>query len=90
MKQTITEDQAGTLALRALAWLAATQKLEGFLVTSGLSPSELRSRAEEPAFLAGVLMYILSNDAMTIEFCDAESIPPLDLHLASRALGVVL
>jgi len=83
----MTVDTASTLALRVLAWLVASEKVDGLLRWSGLTRAELRSRANEQAFLAGVLMYVLSNDADASQFCTEETVPPVDLHIASRVLG---
>jgi len=88
MRETTSKATASTLALRVLAWLAASQRLNEFLRTTGLTATELRSRADDPELLAGVLMYLLSNDGLAAQFCTQESVPPGELHEASRVLGV--
>ena len=49
-------DQAETVALQALAWIAADpDRLGRLLAETGLAPEEIRAQAENPAFLGGVL-----------------------------------
>lgn len=63
-------DQAETLALQALAWLAGDEDLLGaFLAASGLGPHELMARAGEPEVLAAVMDFILAEDGRVGSFC---------------------
>jgi len=69
-------EPAETLALRALAWLAADDDLLGrFLGASGAAPGELASGVSDPRFLAAVLDFVLTDDSLVMAFCDAEGYP---------------
>jgi hypothetical protein len=69
-------EPAETLALRALAWLAADDDLLGrFLGASGAAPGDLSSGAADPLFLAAVLDFLLTDDSLVIAFCDAAGYP---------------
>jgi hypothetical protein len=80
------QESAETLALRALAWLAADpEAMQGFLGATGASPADLPQLAAEAAFLAAVLDHLLQEDARVIAFCDAESVP-YTLPMQARAV----
>ena len=87
MRGSFTRDAAETLALKALAWLAAMpDDIDRFLNISGVEANELRARAGEPEFLAAVMDFLLSDDKLLTGFCDAEGLDPKDIHSARRAL----
>jgi hypothetical protein len=66
------EEAAELLALQALGWLAGNDGvLAQFLSASGASPGDLPGAAQDPAFLASVLDFLLTDDAWVIGFCDA-------------------
>jgi hypothetical protein len=78
-------ESAETLALRALAWIAADDDLLGrFLGASGASPGDLAAGAADPWFLAAVLEFVLTDDSLVMGFCDAEGYP-YAAPLAARA-----
>jgi hypothetical protein len=80
-------EAAQTLALKALAYLATMPDDIGrFLNVSGIEPGELRTRAEEPEFLAAVMDFLMSDDRLLTEFCAGEEINPKDIQFARRAL----
>ena len=73
----MNSEEAERIAFKALAFLAAdAERLGRFLGSTGLGPEELRDKADDPELLAGVLDYLLSNEAMVIEFCRALEVPP--------------
>ncbi len=73
----MANDDAETLALRALAWvLADPVHVRRFLALSGLAPDAIRAAPDDPRILAGVLDYLLANEADLIAFCDAAGLPP--------------
>jgi hypothetical protein len=82
---------AETIALKALAHLAAEGgALVSFLTFSGLGLDDLRARAGNPELLAGVIDFVLSDEALCARFLAAEDLNPHMLHAARRALpGVV-
>jgi len=64
--------QAETLALQALQWLADDDELCGlFLGSSGLAVADLHAAAGDSAFLGSVLDFVLMRDDWVIRFCDA-------------------
>jgi len=84
---TLSADAAETLALRALAWLAANDDLlPTFLGSTGASEADLRERAGDPAFLGAVLDFLMMDDAWVIGFCDSAVIPYDQLMQARMAL----
>ncbi|MGI3168020.1 DUF3572 domain-containing protein [Pseudooceanicola sp. C21-150M6] len=81
------QDQAETIALGALAWLAGNEELlPVFMNASGLSETELRARAGEPELLGSVLDFLLMDDAWVIACCDARSLSYTSLMQARAAL----
>lgn len=69
-------EAAETLALRALAWLAADDDLLGrFLGASGAAPGDLAASASDPRFLGSVLDFVLTDDVLVMTFCDAAGYP---------------
>ena len=66
------QESAETLALQSLTWIAADDELLGaFLNASGISVGEIPARAGDPAFLASVLDFLLTEDRWIMAFCDA-------------------
>ena len=81
------EETAETLALKALGYLAVDgDALLRFLAVSGLEPDDLRARAATPELLAGVLDFLLSDDALLAEFCAANGLGAKEVHAARRTL----
>ncbi len=82
---TTRQDAAETLALQAMAWLAAEEDvLQAFLGATGASARDLAAGARDPAFLASVLDFLLSNDAWIVAFCDSADLA-YTAPLAARA-----
>lgn len=82
------QDIAQTRALQALGWLAGQDGLlDGFLHMSGASLADLRAQAQEPAFLAALLDFILQQDAWVIDCAEALGVAPQDLVDARAVLG---
>ena len=78
-------DRAETIALQALAFLAADDEaLGGFVHFTGIGVGDLRSAASNPEILAGVLDYVLQDEAMLLAFCKAADIHP-DEPIHARA-----
>ncbi len=64
-------ERAETIALRALAWLAANDDLwPTFLGSTGASVDDARDRSADPAFLGSVLEFLTMNDDWIVGFCD--------------------
>lgn len=70
------QESAETLALRALAWIAADDDLLArFLAASGAAPSDLAAGASDLRFLGAVLDFVLTDDSLVIAFCDVAGYP---------------
>lgn len=66
------QENAETVGLQALAWLAGNDEIfPVFLGSSGASAADVKARAEDPAFLAAVLDFICMDDAWVTGFCDS-------------------
>lgn len=65
------QEAAETLALEAFVWVLASEFLDAFLNATGVDHSQLASLAQDPVFLAGVLDFLMEDDARVIRFCDA-------------------
>jgi hypothetical protein len=60
-------DQAETIALSALAFLADdVQRLGRFLALTGVGPAELREEARNPRMLAAVLNHLLQDESLLL------------------------
>ncbi len=81
----MTPDFAETVALRALAWLAANDELlPVFLGASGASEDDLLEGARDPAFLAALLDFLTMDDAWVTAFCDSAGLD-YQAPMAARA-----
>jgi hypothetical protein len=81
------DDGAKGIAIEALAWLAADEdRLERFLALSGLGPQNLRKAAAEPQFLAAILDYLTSNEALLVAFAGDGARKPEDVTRAHAVL----
>ena len=77
------------LALRVLGFLAETpDALARFLNQSGATPADIRTRADDPQFLGGVLDFLLGDDELVRHFCTAEAIDAHTVHLARHRLSL--
>jgi len=83
----LSQDAAEALALQAVAWLAGDEgRLARLLALSGATPDDLRTRIQDPAFLAGVLDLILSDEPMLLDLAASLAIDPQTLVVARHAL----
>ena len=70
-------EAAESIALQALAFVAADDThLARLLAETGLMAEELRDSAAEPALLAGVLDFVLSDEARLLAFCAFAGLDP--------------
>ncbi|MFD2738972.1 DUF3572 domain-containing protein [Sulfitobacter aestuarii] len=82
-----TQESAETLALQALAWLAAHDELlPVFLGATGASETDLRRQAGDPVFLGAVLDFLMMDDQWVVAFCDHVALPYERIMLARAAL----
>lgn len=81
-----TRESAETLAIRCLGWLLSNDELTPvFMGATGAGADDLRRNATDPAFLAGVLDFLMMNDNWVIDFCAAAQVPN-DAPMQARAL----
>ncbi|MCX8998905.1 DUF3572 domain-containing protein [Rhizobiaceae bacterium BDR2-2] len=65
------------LALTILAWLSEEPELlSRFLALSGLQLSQIAAVAREPAFLGGVVDFLMGNEADLLRFAAATGTRP--------------
>ena len=70
------QDQAESIAIQALGWLASDGGLLGmFMSASGADINDLKKIAGDPVFLGSVLDFILIDDSHVTGFCDAANLP---------------
>lgn len=73
---TLSRDRAETVALQALAWIAADEELGPRLAgATGADLSQAREQVQDPAFLAGILEFLTMEDRWIERFCDAHGLP---------------
>lgn len=75
-----SSSEAEILALHAVAFIAQRDNvLQQLIVQTGMAPSTLRERTNDPEFLAGVVDFLLSNEQLLLEFCKFEKLAPARL-----------
>ncbi len=83
----MNSDQAITIALKALEYIVGEDALlRRFMNESGLDADAIRSSVSDPAFLAGVMDFLLNDEALLLVFCEAVAVDPSDPIRARRAL----
>jgi len=76
------------VAIEALSFVAGDPVIfNRFLRLTGLELENLRAAASEPAFLAGVLDFLLSDERLVLAFSDQSAIDPSVIADARRRLG---
>lgn len=84
----ITHNTAESLAIQALSFLAEEPgRLSHFLAVSGISPETIRQAAREPAFLAGVLDHMASDESLVLAFARQAGVDAGTIASARIALG---
>ena len=79
---------AEIVAIQALNFIAGEPaQLGRFLAETGIGPSSLRAAAQDPAFLAGVLEFILRDEKRVTAFAEATELPPETVSAAHIALS---
>lgn len=80
----MTPEAAETIALQALAWLAANDELwPVFLGASGSSAEDAQAGARDPAYLGSVLEFLTMDDNWVMAFCDVAGLK-YDMPLRAR------
>lgn len=83
----IGQENAETLALRALGYIAAQDDLlMQLFAATGASLADLRAGAGDPAMLAAVADFLLSDETLVAGFAQAVGVAPGALAEARAAL----
>ena len=78
---------AETIALQALVFIAGDEDtLNAFMASTGFSVTDLKASAADPAFLGGVLDFVLQDDRNVLGVCQSVGLTPEDLFRARHAL----
>ncbi|MCF2523993.1 DUF3572 domain-containing protein [Bradyrhizobium sp. G127] len=81
------QEAAEFVAIQALSFLASDpERLGLFLTESGIGPQTLRTAATDPKFLAGVLDFIVRDDATVKAFAEASQLTPQAVTNAREVL----
>lgn len=81
-------EAAEELAIKALIFLAAdAERVERFAALSGLSIENLRTAAESPDFLAGVLDHLAGDESLLLAFAANSGIDPAHVQRARAILS---
>ena len=73
----LTPEDAQTVALKAIGFIAADDDLlSRFVALTGCGQDEIRARIADPAFLGGVLDFILNDEATLVAFAEAVELAP--------------
>lgn len=65
------------LAIQALTFIAGNaEHAERFLALSGLGPGDLRGAAADPAFLVGVMDYLVADEPLLLLFAADAGLSP--------------
>ena len=83
----MNRDDAQSIAILALAYLARdTDRLERFTGWTGFAVDDLAQAVANPYMLGGVLDYLLTDEALLIEFVEDAGIAPEEPARARQAL----
>ena len=80
-------EEAEIIALNALGFLASDpDRMKRFLDLSGLSPDAIRAGASDPAFLGGLLDYLLADQTLLLIFAEEQGQKPEHIGQLRRKL----
>jgi hypothetical protein len=80
-----SRDEAEAVALKAIAFIAADEELrQRFVALTGCGADEIRARIGDPAFLGGVLDFILGDEPTLLAFAEAADLAP-ETPMAARS-----
>ncbi len=81
-------ETAEIVAIQALSFIAGDgERLGLFLAETGIGPETLRSAAKDSSFLAGVLDFLMRDQAMLEAFSESSHLEPRIVANARAALG---
>jgi hypothetical protein len=80
----LSAEDAQTIALRAIAFIAADDELlSRFVALTGCGMDIIRERIGDPAFLGGVLDFILGDEPSLLAFVETAELTP-ETPMAAR------
>lgn len=83
----LTRAAAETFAVQVFVWIAGDDdRIGSFLGWSGESPDSLRNRLTDPALLLAVIEFLMMDEAMLLDACQALDVPPETPMRARQAL----
>lgn len=83
-----TNDQAATLAIAALGFLAEQpERLGDFMATGGLDGATLRARIDDPDLWRAAMDFLMADDRLVQDFCRERGVTSRALHGALHALN---
>ena len=83
-----SEQDAESIAIGAISFLAGhPEEFSRFLALSGIDLAALRQSAEDPAFLGGVLDFLLQDEPLLLVFAEQNGIDPATVGAARRRLN---
>jgi len=81
-------ETAEIVAIQALSFVAGdAERLGQFLAETGIGPETLRSAAQDPGFLLGVLDFLMRDETLLEAFSAASHLDPKIVSNARAALG---
>ena len=81
-------ETAEIVAIQALSFIAGdAERLGQFLAETGIGPETLRSAAQNPGFLTGVLDFLLRDEALVKAFSELSHLDAKIISNAREALG---
>jgi Protein of unknown function (DUF3572) len=81
-------DDAEATAVAALGFLAADpERLSRFVALSGLDVAHLRLAAQDEGFLAGIMAYVVADDALLLDFAATIGRKPEEIASAHHVLN---
>jgi Protein of unknown function (DUF3572) len=82
------ESDPEALAIQALSFLAGRpEELGRFLSLTGIGPASLRQAAADPAFLGGILDFLLQDEPLLLGFAEESGLAPAAVAMARRRLA---
>ncbi|KAB0681312.1 DUF3572 family protein [Aureimonas leprariae] len=85
----VSIDEGERLGIDALAFVASRDELvRRFLDVTGLEAGQIRTEAQKPTFLVGVLDFLLANENDVIEFAGVVNRAPREIGPLRNTLAV--
>jgi hypothetical protein len=84
----VARETAEKMAIAALSYLAAEpEELARFLALSGIEANNVREAAREPAFLPGILDYVIRDERLLIAVAAHIEVEPQAIVLAHQLIA---